>query len=880
MNINQTEIENVQGRCIAVWQKLKMRFNTLPTWHKFICKTAIEKGLLESTNIDLAYRYFCIAHQLIDDEETVPESSIDDIVPSDSEATFEQIKLEKLANLKNINAIPATASLSFHTGLTIIYGKNGTGKSGFARVLKASCFSRAGNIKIEPDFRNPESYKAHQQAEIYLSGSDDSIVFDPNAHNPHLQRIAFFDADAASNHVSGYNSLEFVPAGIDVLNEEARVFGLLKTMLQKQITERTTTNTFIEQLGEGESSIKAAITSLAADTNLENLKTLATFEAAELDELNQLYKEKKSLIDSSTLLQNEKDGLPRLISFIEQFEAFAALFNEEASQRYMALLDNKKLCLEKVRTLQATLTIDMGRLETEWRNFIGMAHTLGMQISPQYPSLNDPCLLCGQPVDNHDALGHIQQFWSYLQDNASVELQEAQQQIDEAIATLNSKVFDICNDQTLIRGYLFLKSQPLIDSTDAFIIALGNQRNAVIQFLMGETETIANKVNAAPSPITDLTATKDAISAKIKEIEEKGTTALIAACSSKITLLLHRRPLVTMMPAIETYVEELKWIKKANVATSKLNAGSINTKKTQLVKEFLEGNYEGRFNDELKKLGFDHLKVSCDSRSRGTESTEKFFRIRSLERELSPEKILSEGEQKALALADFLAGLYINPEFCGAIFDDPVTSLDYDIRECVAHRLVEESEFRQIIVFTHDLVFLNQLISSAKSKSFKFLSHWVERQGDAIGVVNEGECPVTSTKFSNTDFAKARLQDAFTNHTGEARNVQVKTAMGYLRRTLEQAVIEALFNKVVKRWDDRIVISRLNDIKWIPEELKQKIENAYGNISKYVEGHAVSEESQDAPPNQATLNALCETVEKLKGEMKKVCPQAESVPSL
>ncbi len=854
----------------SVWQSLKTRFDTLPAWHQFICKTAIEKGILEQHDIDLAYQYFCIANRLVDTQEVIPECSLDDAVPANNDVACEQIKLDKLAALTNINAISETASLSFHPGLTVIYGKNGTGKSGFARVLKASCFSRAGKYAIEPDIRNPDSSTVPQQASIYLSGHATPIMFMPGQQNADLQRIAFFDAEAASNHVSGYNPVEFVPAGIDVLDEEVRVFGVLKAALQSKITERTQANMFAAQFDGGESTVKTAIATLGATTDISALKALAIFGAAEIKELERLAAELKTLQDSATLLQAEKTASPHLKSLITQLDAFTAGFSEEKRQEYAALVENMRVCAEKVRALQATLSVDMGALEGEWRDFLSTAHALGTQINPHYPSPNDACLLCGRPLDGHEALGHIEQFWNFLKDKASKELAGATKKIESAIAALNAATFDICAPSTVIRGYIFTKNQSLVGTVDAFIAALGQQRDAVIQFLKGEAADLPNMLAAVPSPIADLRSLQDTVASQIKTIEENGTTALVAACRSKIALLQHQEKLSKIMAAVESYVADQQWIKKAIASLTQLNSGSINTKKTKLVKEFLDGNYEGLFNDELKKLGFSHLKIACDSRSRGAESTEKFFRIRLHGRELSPEKILSEGEQKALALADFLASLYINPEFCGAIFDDPVTSLDHEIRECVAKRLVEEAQFRQIVVFTHDLVFLNQLISSARENSLDFRSHWIERQGDVIGVVNDGECPITSEKFSNTNFAKACLQDAFANHTGEERNRRVKTAMGYLRRTLEQAVIEALFKGTVQRWEDRIRMYQLKKIEWLPQDFAGKVIGTYEGISKYVEGHAVSEASQDAPPSETTLQSLCVSVDALKGEMKKL----------
>jgi len=41
-----------------------------------------------------------------------------------------------------VNALPDGSALTFAPGLTVIYGRNGAGKTGFARVIANACFSR------------------------------------------------------------------------------------------------------------------------------------------------------------------------------------------------------------------------------------------------------------------------------------------------------------------------------------------------------------------------------------------------------------------------------------------------------------------------------------------------------------------------------------------------------------------------------------------------------------------------------------------------------------------------------------------------------------------------------------------------------------------
>ncbi|MEJ7393557.1 AAA family ATPase, partial [Staphylococcus saprophyticus] len=77
----------------------------------------------------------------------------------------------------------------------------------------------------------------------------------------------------------------------------------------------------------------------------------------------------------------------------------------------------------------------------------------------------------------------------------------------------------------------------------------------------------------------------------------------------------------------------------------------------------------------------------------------------------------SEGEQKALSLAFFLAEISSMDNTGGIILDDPVSSFDQGRREYVAKRLIEEASNRQIVIFTHDIVFFHTLGNFAKQKN-------------------------------------------------------------------------------------------------------------------------------------------------------------------
>jgi hypothetical protein len=201
--------------------------------------------------------------------------------------------------------------------------------------------------------------------------------------------------------------------------------------------------------------------------------------------------------------------------------------------------------------------------------------------------------------------------------------------------------------------------------------------------------------------------------------------------------------------------------------------------------------------------------------------------------------VLSEGEQKAVSLAGFLAELGLSPPGSPVVFDDPVTSLDHLRRRAVADRLVQEARFRQVVVFTHDLTFVTRLLQAVEQQGVPCWIRRLERWSDQAGVVLDGlPWAGMSVKERLTGLEK-RVRDARQVLEQEGRDEYDRRAQliyDDLRATYERAVEELLFNGVVLRTQHEVKTQSLAQVEVTADD-RRAVDQGMTRVSGLIAAH-------------------------------------------
>jgi len=190
-------------------------------------------------------------------------------------------------------------------------------------------------------------------------------------------------------------------------------------------------------------------------------------------------------------------------------------------------------------------------------------------------------------------------------------------------------------------------------------------------------------------------------------------------------------------------------------------------------------------------------------------------------------EIFSEGEKKLHALSDFFAQCQLDKYGGVFIFDDPVNSLDEGNIEVVAKRIMDLMvEGHQVIVFTHNLVFLNSIIDTQKDYCML-----VERLNDQIIIEKNtkvGDKKELSNRFNEI---KKRMKDFQLRENESISEYEIKNVYDLISGYLENYLAIVMLSDIIGRFRPNIRMDSLDKLKSLDKDSLDKMIGLYGQSS-------------------------------------------------
>lgn len=353
------------------------------------------------------------------------------------------------------------------------------------------------------------------------------------------------------------------------------------------------------------------------------------------------------------------------------------------------------------------------------------------------------------------------------------------------------------------------------------------------------------------------------IKAEIDALFAKKPDQEIATLTFQMLFLQDKSLLSKLLPDILIFIAAHKWAAAAEQAVGAFRTNSITALQGNLFTQHITENYSNTFNAECEILKAPNV-VEISQHNAKAATYRKL-----LIANLSASQILSEGEQRAISLADFLTEVQLNPNNTGVIFDDPVTSLDHKRRAIIAKRLVELSVTKQVIIFTHDISFFVKLTSYAdKTEGLTVTKTSIRKTGNAVGIIKPDLPWIAQKITARIGFlrnALVKLKKLEREGLDDEYNMQVKGWYGLLREAWERSVEERLFKGAIERFSGEIHTKPLTKVEVTPELVKM-IDEGMTQASNWVHDQAMglNPPIPDSAKAESDLNFLNDFSEKCK----------------
>ncbi|MDP8265750.1 MAG: AAA family ATPase [Candidatus Aceula meridiana] len=760
--------------------------------------------------------------------------------------------LKHISDVCGVNKLAKNQKIDFSKNLTVVYGKNASGKTGYCRILKNMGYSYSNeedNI-ISNVFKNEEdTLKAEICYEV--DGCESTVIWGASDDCDILSKIAVFNDSCVTLSLNDRRELVAIPEGFHFFNVAKNEINLLHQRAQEEIARKRAKPSCFADIKENTESHRAinGFTQTSkkedfdkfledfgdVDSKIESLKK-------QIQELNKplleaknkdLDNKRKELIELYNNIWTNKGRLSRekydkLVNFLVELSSLRRQQNETISE----VAENKGISFYESEEFKAFLTaaekyiIKLGKIA--------------------YPENQDVCVYCNQPL-GAEAVDLIKFYRKLLSNELQKEIDAKKEKLSkykDELGQISTPSFfryspfetDEKNAQAIPAYYTDVSSS--IDLLkDIFLITA--KEEGFPPYVGRDFEISLLEINKL---IMKLLYDMYTNNKSLLGIEEKHKEY-----SDQLTNLEAVKILKTHKDEVLEYVEGIKQAFILDQKKVQFNATLLSSKSTVARQEIIENEFHAIFTEEKKAFCCpDYVNINFGTSNSNPQLRQEIVGRHKLE------DILSEGEQKSISLAEFITELRTAKQANPVIFDDPVNSLDHERKTLIAKRLIDLSLERQVVVFTHSILFFygfEQELSKAsrRRQNIEYKCYSVDTDIDYAGYIY-GDSPPHEENFNSY---KTKINKIL-NCPKENRIVSESTMAieGYeaLRSSIELLVEDSLFQKCVKRYKRNVMLTNfeLIDGAFIDSN-KRDIVTIFERACGYIDAHSNPQEEAISP---------------------------------
>lgn len=724
--------------------------------------------------------------------------------------------VKSISNIVGVNALATNKVLNFGTtGVTVVYGENGAGKSGYIRILK-----KLADAKYKEELKSNvySNTKEKQSCNITIDCCGNESILDcdlsKDGEYAILRDIDIFDTRISTAYINDANEASYEPWIFSLFRELA----VIATSVKKEI------ETLKGTLDSHEISVVPELANTTTGMCLSEITFKTVFDDdffawnAMDDEVLQ-NKEKQANVDAIknriTQLTGEIKQTKGVKEYLKKFEHF---FSEDN----IKVINKAKQALEETLNEQEAAEIIFGEDASEldkaslansawkslWKDARDYYETLlkGKGIA-KYTSMSGVCPLCGQEIGEKHA-HRMKSIDEYINGNISQKVVNAQKNYLDLL----KKCPQVWDDEQLrlsldacgIDSY----REEVEKCSDSIKLISNKIHSNELEVLVINRIDVLSIVNRLDTLLSEKELLKNQNEERIQAEDHKNLIVEIAELKAK-------KYASTIKNEVLERIEYLKSVKKYDDAMKLTSTNKISTRSKSLGEELLTEDYVRRFNDELKALTRGAIKASL-KQQRVSKGKVPFKIVLEgvADDEASPADVLSEGEKRVVSLAAFFAESSGKTVECPLVVDDPISSLDQKYESYVIDRLVETGKKRQVLVFTHRLSMVVGLYDKCLKEGVEYAENELLGRGKNKGVPTEsahngGKSAGKLKKLKDENLSKVKKMDENSEEYTEA----IHYICQQIRIYVEKSVEDTLLNEVVLRY--RKSVTTHNRISWL-----------------------------------------------------------------
>ncbi|NLD16667.1 MAG: AAA family ATPase [Tissierellia bacterium] len=771
-----------------------------------------------------------------------------------SETTSDRLTSTKIQRLKHgygVNALAKEQEIAFNNEVTVIYGLNGSGKSSYFRMLQGMIGNLSGS-DIIPNIYMNNNQPVIGSLEYSVGAKANKVTWNNNGVISDLNTVKVFDSKCSQAFLGKRESDEQIinPYKLYAFSEIASYIDQVKEIASDLLKKKES-----KIVSPNAESFTPSIKSLLEKEVEENDKNVfisiaQSYNETKEQELSDTRSEIQSLTETNyeDKLKIEESNAERVKQVKRHIENDLISWVNNSS-KYHDQWTIYSQYIEKSEQNRKTIKILDGLPGTdsnEWKVFIQR----GLSISSQAEEIKGVCPFCHRTYDGR-ALEIVQAYTTFVNDETEEQLSQYELVLREIVNRARASKFvesDYQLDMIPEVQSSIAKLMQCVQKYTNLLVQMGDSLNDIspIDF---DTTSVITEIDAY------LKSTADRIS-QIKEDNSKKEEDLRLK-REKVAVLISEKSIHDQIEIIGKFIDDRLEVNRKRMRINAASSNRITRISGIAHNELLTDQLMIRFGNYLDKFEIKDRELELSGRnSKGRQQTELIIKSQK-----NVAKILSEGEQKAVAIALFFAEISVSQNKSTVIMDDPVNSLDHRMIERFADILLQLEN--QVVVFTHNRMFLDSISGSDYGHLCKnFQLHGCSKpKGKHVFIYkiqSEGPNDAGVITSQNKDDAKGCLDAASTLLSQSPFSEDLKTC-ALLRNAIDHIIDEVVFNKQVPRkysmkgcaqsinWDE---LKKMATDPSVIDELK----NAFGRVSSGQLHYG--QVSSINPPNKEELQKL------------------------